>query len=59
MSRSRNSNGKIRQKRSDTKVGTVEKQYGVNFGVRSDMKLGTLLKKKGIPSFSRLLDGTK
>ena len=36
----------LRRKRSDTHVGTIERQYGVDFGVRSDMHLGTLLKRR-------------
>lgn len=53
--RSRDKSGPLRQKRSDTHVGTIEKQYGVDFGVRSDMQLGTLLKKTGEPSLKDLL----
>lgn len=45
----------IRRKRSDTKIGTIEKKYNRNFGVRSDMKLGTFLEKAGYPSLSKLL----
>ena len=45
----------FRQKRSDTKIGTIEKQYGVNFGARSDKKLGSYLKEKGFPSLSKAL----
>jgi hypothetical protein len=45
----------IRQKRNDTKIGTIEKIYGKDFGVRSDKKLGTFLKDKGYPSLSKLL----
>lgn len=53
--RSRNENGRLRQKRSDTHVGTIEKEYGVDFSVRSDMELGTLLKKEGADSLSDLI----
>lgn len=53
--RSRNENGRLRQKRSDTHVGTIEKEYRVDFGVRSDMELGTLLKKEGVDSLSDLI----
>lgn len=53
--RSRNENGQLRQKRSDTHVGTIEKQYGVDFNVRSDMELGTLLKKEGANSLSDII----
>lgn len=35
--------GTYRPIRSDTKVGTIEKKYGVNLGVRSDMKIGNYL----------------
>lgn len=40
-------NGAItRRKRRDTHVGTIERQYGLDFGVRSDMHLATLLKRR-------------
>lgn len=45
----------IRKKRIDTKIGTIEKKYGVDFGVRPDMKLGNYLKKEGLPSMSKTL----
>lgn len=54
--RSRNQSGPLRQKRSDTLVKTIEKQYNVNFKVRGDMQLGTLLKKKGEASLNDLLN---
>ncbi|MBA2518532.1 MAG: hypothetical protein H0V24_02600 [Chloroflexia bacterium] len=44
-----------RRKRSDTHVGTIERQYGVDFGVRSDMHLGTLLKRRSTDWLSGLL----
>lgn len=53
--RSRNENGQLRDKRDDTLVGTIEKQYGVDLGVRSDMKLGNLLKETGYKSLNDLL----
>ena len=34
----------FRRKRIDTKIGTIEKQYGKDFGVRSDKELGSYLK---------------
>lgn len=46
---------KIRSKSSDTKIGTIERKYGVDLGVRSDMKLGNYLKKEGLPSMSQAL----
>jgi len=45
----------FRKKRSDTKMGTIEKKYGKDFGVRSDKKLGNYLKEKGYDSLSELL----
>jgi hypothetical protein len=53
--RSRNVDGELRQKRSDTHVGTVESAYGRDFGVRSDMELGNLLRREGVDSLSDLL----
>lgn len=55
MKRARTNKGTFTQKRSDTKVGTIEKKYGVNLGVRSDMKLGNYLKKKGYNSLAEML----
>jgi hypothetical protein len=45
----------FRKKRSDTKIGTIEKKYGRDFGARSDAKLGNFLEKKGYSSLSELL----
>ena len=55
MPKTKTSQKIIRQKRSDTKIQTVEKQYGKDFGVRGDMKLGTFLEKKGYKSLTQLL----
>jgi len=49
----------FRKKREDTKIGTIEKKYGVDFDVRSDKKLGSYLKEKGFPSLSKLLNDTR
>ena len=49
----------IRKKRGDTLVKTIEKKYGVDLGFRSDAQLYTVLKKKGVPSLSKLLKMTK
>ncbi|MDZ4288184.1 MAG: hypothetical protein U0984_09505 [Prosthecobacter sp.] len=57
--RSRNDNGPLRDKRNDTHVGTIEQQYGRDFGVRSDMHLGTLLERTGQASLNDLLHGGK
>ncbi|MGZ4054407.1 MAG: hypothetical protein ACXVDZ_16960 [Bacteroidia bacterium] len=53
--RGRNNDGELRHKRSDTHVETIEKQYGVDFGVNGNMHLGTLLEKKGVDSLNDLL----
>jgi len=46
----------IEKLRKDTLIKTIEKKYGVDFGVRSDKKLGTYLKEEGLPSLSKALD---
>ena len=55
--RSRNQDGRLRDKRDDTHMGTIEKQYGKDFEVRSDMHLGTYLKKNDINSLNDLING--
>ncbi len=57
--RSRTGKGIYRPVRSNTKISSVEKRYGVDLGVRSDMKLGTFLKERGYPSLSRMLRDRK
>jgi len=54
--RSRNENGLLRDKRDDTHVGTIEKQYDIDLGVRSDMHLGTYLKEHKIKSLNDLIN---
>lgn len=53
--RSRNPSGPLREKRGDTHVANIEKQYGRDFGVRGDMHLDTLLKREGANSLHDLL----
>ena len=55
--RSRNDNGQLRDKRDDTHIGTIEKQYGLDLDVRSDMHLGTYLEQNGIASLNDLVTG--
>ncbi len=50
---------KFRQKRADTKIGTIEKKYGRDFGVRSDKRLGNYLEERGYSSLSKLLSNEK
>jgi len=56
-SRSRNEDGEIRKKRSDTLVGTLRDEYGQDFakGYRSDTKLRTVLEREGLDDLSQLL----
>jgi hypothetical protein len=53
--RSRNQNGLLRDKRDDTHMGTIEQQYGRDFGVREDMHLGNYLKQQGVASLNDLI----
>lgn len=55
--RTRNNDGQLRDKRDDTHMGTIEKQYGRDFNVRSDMHLGTYLKEHGVKSLNDLITG--
>jgi len=53
--RTRDNDGELRQKRGDTHVGNIEREYGVDFGVRSDMRLDTLREKTGLNSIEDLI----
>ena len=53
--RTRNLNGLLRDKRNDTHMGTIEKQYGRNFKVSTDMHLGTFLEEHNIKSLNDLI----
>lgn len=53
--RSRNPSGPLRDTRDDKHVGTLEKQYHRDFGVRSDMHIGTLLDDLGYDSVNDLM----
>lgn len=55
--RSRNPRGPLREKRGDTHMGTIEKQYDRDFKVRSDMHLDTYLERKGLDSLNDLITG--
>lgn len=57
--RSRNEDGELRHKRSDTHIGTIEKQYGIDLGVRSDMQLGTYLERQNIASLNDIIHNKK
>lgn len=53
--RSRNEDGQLRDKRDDTHMGTIERQYGRDFDVRSDKQLGNFLREQGINSLNDLI----
>lgn len=55
--RSRNNDGQLRDKRDDTHIGTIEKQYGLDLGVRGDMHLRTYLDQHNIASLNDLVNG--
>jgi hypothetical protein len=55
--RSRTSHGHLREKRGDTHMGTIEKTYGHDLGVRSDMHLDSYLKQVGKNSLNDLITG--
>ena len=54
--RTRNDNGLLRDKRDDTHIGTIEKQYGVDLDARSDMHLGNYLEEHKIKSLNDLIN---
>lgn len=47
--------GRLRKKRSDARVGSVERKYGRNISTNSRLQLGTLLKRKGKKSLKALM----
>jgi hypothetical protein len=53
--RARNRSGPLREKRGDTRVDTIEKQYDRDFGVRGDMQLDTLLELANKASLNDLI----
>lgn len=54
--RSRNQRGPLRAKRGDTHIGTIEKRYGIDLGVRSDMRLDTYLQKNNKESLNDVIN---
>lgn len=55
--RTRNQNGQLRDKRDDTLIRTIEKQYDLDLGVRGDMELGNYLREHNIASLNDLVNG--
>lgn len=54
--RSRNPRGPLREKRGDTHMGTIKKQYELDIDVRPDMHLDTYLKKVNKESLNDLIN---
>lgn len=54
--RGRNNDGQLREKRGDTHIGTIEKQYDIDLHVRSDMHLDTFLEQNKINSLNDLIN---
>lgn len=55
--RSRNDvSGRLHQKRGDTRADTIEKEYGVDLGVRGDTRLDTLRKLAGANSVEGVIE---
>lgn len=54
--RSRTNDWTLREKRSDTLIWTIEKQYDVNLWVRSDMELWTYKKQKWYNSLNDIIE---
>lgn len=50
-----NQDGQLRQKRGDTRAGTIEQQVHVDLGVRSDKRPDNVLRDEGVASLSDLL----
>lgn len=48
--------GRLRKIRGDTKIGTLEKRYDADFGVRSDMRWDTFKKEQEIGSIKEALE---
>jgi hypothetical protein len=57
--RPRNESGQLRDKRDDTHMGTIERQYDRDFGVRDDMHLGTFLERAAVNSLNDLIHGNR
>jgi len=53
--RARTKKGPLERKRGDTHAGTVEKEYGIDLGVRSDKLLRNVLKDENVESLKELV----
>ena len=54
--RSRDEDGELRRKRGDTHVGSIEREYDIDLGVRSDMHLETYRQHSGLDSIKDIVD---
>jgi len=54
--RTKNKSRQPKIKRYECTVWTIEKEYGLDLGVRSDMKISTYLSQKWFPSLAKILD---
>lgn len=57
--RSRTSRGPLREKRGDTRVDTIEKQYNVDLNMRGDAHLDTALERYNVNSLHELIEKVK
>lgn len=59
--RCRDNDGEIREKRGDTRIDTLRKTYGPNFGAgyRGDMRLDTLRERERVHSLTEYLKKQK
>lgn len=57
--RSRTQKGPLREKRGDTLNKTIEKEYGIDTGMRADAHLDTVLKRHKVPSLHELVKKLK
>jgi hypothetical protein len=55
--RARTDDGTLREKRGDTHMGTIEREYGLDLGVRSDMRWDTYKNRTGVESINDLVHG--
>jgi hypothetical protein len=54
--RARTDSGTLRQKRGDTRAGTIEELHHVDLGVRSDKLLRNVLRDERVDSLNDLLE---
>jgi len=47
--------GRLRKLRGDTQIKTIEKRYGVDFGVRDDMRWDTYKEREDVSSINEAI----